>query len=50
MVAFTQLTPEGVTKTNEEANGSMKHIHIWSTAKTGEEIQKLFSGETEVTG
>lgn len=28
----------------------MKHIHIWSTAKTGEEIQKLFSGETEVTG
>ena len=50
MVAFTQLTPEGVTKTNEAANGSMKHIHIWSTAKTGEEIQKLYSGETEVTG
>ena len=50
MTAFVAMTPAGALKTWESADGSIKHLHIWSSAKTQEEIVKLKNGETAVTG
>lgn len=48
MIGFAALTTDG--QLFRRISGYMKDVHIWSTAKSGEEIFKIINREVEVTG
>lgn len=50
MIAFGMLNPDGSRQEDKGANGNMKHIHIWKSAKTQAEIQELMNNPQSVTG
>ena len=50
MVAFGGMSATGNRIGDKGANGSMKHLHIWRTAKTQDEIRRLMEHPENVTG
>lgn len=50
MVAFTGMSATGVRVGDKGANGSMKHLHIWKSAKSQEEIRQLMKNPESVKG
>lgn len=49
MTAFAELNLEG-TEQSRKLSGYMKHLRIWNSAKTEDEINKLMNREIVVTG
>ena len=50
MVAFGGMTASGNRIGDKGANGSMKHLHIWNTPKSQEEIRQLMDHPDNVKG
>ncbi|GAA4798804.1 DUF4972 domain-containing protein [Olivibacter ginsenosidimutans] len=50
MVAFTQLSAKGERLGDKGINGRLKHLHLWKSAKTLQEIQTIMNNPETVTG
>lgn len=50
MVAFTGMSASGSRVAEKSTNGCMKHLHIWKSAKTKDEIQQLMNDPASVSG
>lgn len=50
MVAFGGMNANGSRIGDKGANGSMKHLHIWNTPKTQDEIRQLMEHPENVKG
>lgn len=50
MVAFTGMETSGALAPDKWASGSIKHFHIWNTAKSQSEIQQIKDNPESITG
>lgn len=50
MVAFTGMSASGSRVAEKSTNGCMKHLHIWKSAKTKDQIQQLMNDPSVVSG
>lgn len=50
MVAFTGMSAGGNRVGEKSTNGSMRHLHIWKSAKTLNQIRQLMDAPEAITG
>ncbi len=50
MLAFMSVTPDGTIDTDKACNGYIKHLHLWSSIKTQDEIKTIMNDPTVVIG
>ncbi len=50
MLAFMSVTPDGTIDVNKACNGYIKHLHLWSSIKTQDEIKAIMDESSMVEG